>query len=134
MKSTTYYLDQIAKLTETGSDYAVAKLLGISGSRICNYRNGRAHFDDMICLKVANILQIELTEVIASANYQREKDKNKKAFWLKAFNNVKKPVAASLIMGLSFIDTLTNQAHAAHEMVRCILCQIRPIQNNAVSH
>ncbi len=122
MKTISYYLDELQKLTETGTDYAVSKLLNTSTQRISKYRSG-ASFDDEMCVKVSDLLKIDLKEVIAAANYHREKNEKKKQFWLKTFENVKKPVAACLTLGLGYTLSLALTGHAAFNTVQhYILC------------
>ena len=113
MKTITYYLDQVAKNTETGSDYAIAKILDISTQRVSKYRGG-ANFDDEMCIKVADLLKIDVREVIAASNYHREKSDKKKAFWESIFE---KSAVACLILGLGLIGTPSpSTAYASNGM------------------
>ncbi len=81
MSETTKYLDRVRKLTDTGTDYAVAKLLGLSENSINQYRKGTRTFDDAAALRVARALAIEVAEVIAARNVDRAKTKEEKEEW-----------------------------------------------------
>ena len=76
MKDTLYYLDELAKLDRerggTGSDYAVAKLLNVSRSRISSYRTRRSGFDDALAMRVADLLGKPPGAVVANIHAARE--------------------------------------------------------------
>ncbi|WAL84970.1 helix-turn-helix domain-containing protein [Pandoraea sp. XJJ-1] len=81
MKTTVDFLDAVKIRRDLPSDYALAKLLCIRPSAISNYRAGRSHFDEEIAVRVAEILEIDPMEVIASANYERAKTDTGRALW-----------------------------------------------------
>jgi hypothetical protein len=81
MKSTSEYLDEAKKELNIESDYALAKALGIERTTISNYRAKRSRMDDYTCVQIAYVLRIDPMEVIAAANFEREKDEGRKAFW-----------------------------------------------------
>ena|SRR5690625_1608707 len=71
MKSINSYLNDVAALTRTGSDYAVAKELGIAAQSLNGYRRRGVVPDDDVCLVIAERLGIDPIEVIAAANAAR---------------------------------------------------------------
>jgi len=75
------YLDAVRKLTRTGTDYAVAKLLGVSEESIARYRKGQRVMDDYAALKIAQLLGVDPHVVIAAANFDREQDATRKGEW-----------------------------------------------------
>lgn len=75
------YLDRVRKLTATGSDYAVAKLLGISEDAVNHYRKGTRHMDNYAALRIAEALALPLEELIASIELEREKAPEKRDRW-----------------------------------------------------
>jgi len=112
MNISAKYLDFLQEKTETGSDYAVSKLLGVSANRISNYRCGRSKFDDEMAVRVANALDIEPMEVIAAIKleYCKEKEDAKMAgFWA---DTLKKTSATLSAAFLTIAMTIPNQAEA----------------------
>lgn len=81
MKSVSEYLDAVKKRLDLPSDYAAAKALGVTPSAISKYRLGRASFDDLTCLRVAEILGVDEIEVIAAANAARANDPRIRRVW-----------------------------------------------------
>jgi hypothetical protein len=79
--TTAAYIDLLRKRTETGSDYAVAKLLGISEDAVHGYRKGTRFFDARTALKVADLLGIPLEPVLAVAENERARTPAMRTFW-----------------------------------------------------
>lgn len=98
MKTQEKYLDMVGNLTETGSDYAIAKLLGISRQRISNYRTGRNTFDDEMCTRIGLSLGKNPFEIIAAINAEKAKTSEKKKFWKDAAEKIS-ATAAMLVLG-----------------------------------
>jgi predicted transcriptional regulator len=80
MKSADY-IEQLRKLTNTGSLYAVAKLTGLSENAVQHYSKGRREFSNYAASRVATLLNIEPMEVIANVEAAREKDEGRKSYW-----------------------------------------------------
>lgn len=81
MPTCTDYIDKIKTINNIESDYAVAKLLGVSRQRMSNYRNKIRFFDDLTAMKVAELLQINALEVIANVNKERATTAKEKDAW-----------------------------------------------------
>jgi predicted transcriptional regulator len=64
------------------SDYALAKVLGVTQSAVSSYRTGRSRIDDDVALTVAEILQMHPMHVIAAANAERAKTEEQRARWV----------------------------------------------------
>jgi len=101
IKTSIDYLNDLSELSKnsggTGSDYAITKMLGVSSSRIANYRKDRSNFDTATCLKVAAILKINPLEIIAAMNAKREKDEVSKKFWKETFQRITGTAAAVIL-------------------------------------
>lgn len=95
MKSTCDYLDDLAVMTNTGSDYAISKLLGVSTSRISNYRCKRNAFDDEAAFKAAQLLGVDPMIVIAEANAERAHKEETRQFWKDTYKKL-----TSAVMGV----------------------------------
>lgn len=85
MKTTNQYLDAVKAKHGLTSDYQLAKLLGIRQSTISGYRAERSHLDDLMALKVAELLSIDPMEIIAAANVERAKTAETKRVWTTAW-------------------------------------------------
>jgi len=81
MKTTVDWLAECKRRFGVESDYALAKRLGVSSQTISSYRTGRSRFDDDMALTVAEALQIDPLQVIASANAERAKTPEQRARW-----------------------------------------------------
>lgn len=81
MKTSADWIDQVKRRHGLDSDYAAAKLLGVSTSHISHYRNGRSTMDAYMAARVAELLDVEPLRVIASAEAERARDPDRKDFW-----------------------------------------------------
>ena len=97
MKSNKY-LDDAKKKLGIESDYALAKLTGISQEAVSRYRTGSRVMDDYTAAKLAEVLEIDPLEVIATANADREKDEERANFWRLLAKKRAAPIAAILLI------------------------------------
>ncbi len=107
---TVEYLDELAKLTETGSDYAVSKLLGVSRQMISGYRSGYRTFSDENAVKVAQLLGIPEGVILADMHAERAASGPVAEAWRHAAEVLRKSAAAVvavavLVGGLPIIVT-----------------------------
>ncbi|MBR8358347.1 helix-turn-helix domain-containing protein [Burkholderia vietnamiensis] len=84
MKTTIEWLDAVKARLDLPSDYAAAKVLCVTRSAVSGYRNGRATLDDEVCLRVAEILEVDPFEVLATVKIERIKDEERRAVWARA--------------------------------------------------
>jgi hypothetical protein len=113
MKTTIQYLDAVRAKLNLPSDYAAAKVLGITAAAVSRYRNKIGYFDDLTSWKVAQILEIEAIEVIAACNYERAKDDQTRNVWEGIWGKAAGAIAAGLIVsavGLSAVAPTPAQA------------------------
>jgi len=64
------------------SDYALAKVLGVTQQAVSSYRSGNSIINDDVCLSVASILDLQPIFVIAQANAERAKTPELRARWI----------------------------------------------------
>jgi hypothetical protein len=83
MKSTVTYLNEAKEALNLTSDYQLAKWLNVSTAALARYQSGQRTIDDYVCVRIAEALKINPLEIITAANYEREKDIGRKAFWEK---------------------------------------------------
>ena len=81
MKTTTNYLDEVKAARALPSDYALAKLLGITQQSIQAYRSGRSALGIETAMRVGEILGIDGHAVYADGQIERAKSAEVSAFW-----------------------------------------------------
>jgi len=104
MSKTNYYLDSCLAKTGAPSDYALAKILGITRSGLSKYRNNKTQMDDSVCLKVASILEIEPMIVISAMHAERARSEKEKAVWTALFEKLG-GMAASVLIATTIFST-----------------------------
>ena len=75
------YIDLAIK-KENISKYKLSLKTGISHGAISRYKSEDRIMDDYACFKIAEILCIDPRKIIARANMEREKDEEKREYWL----------------------------------------------------
>lgn len=81
MKTTIEYLEQVKAARALPSDYALAKVLGISHQSIMQYRSGRSALGIETAMKVGEILGIDGHAVYAHGQIERAKKPEISDFW-----------------------------------------------------
>lgn len=97
--NTNEYLDAVRVKRELPSDYAVAKLLGITRQTISGYRNGGKQFDDAIARRVAEVLGIHPGLVMLDMHRERSKTPEDRSVWqeiYKGFRTLLQPAEWSM--------------------------------------
>jgi len=80
------------------SDYGLAKALGINPARICDYMAGRSKPDAYTAVKMAEILKVHPLLLQAEFEAEREKDEERKIFWLNFAQRIKTGAVAMLVL------------------------------------
>lgn len=93
---TAEYLDALRAHLRLPSDYAAAKVLGVTVSSASGYRNGKHTFDDATALRVAELLEIDPQRVVADMHAERAKDDRVRAFWQQVA-----ATAAAVVLGVA---------------------------------
>ena len=81
MKTTADYLDDAKTKLKIESDYALAKWLEIHQAKISECRSGKRQLDNYTAARLANLLEINPLEIIATSEMEREKDSDRRGFW-----------------------------------------------------
>lgn len=76
------YIDELKEKLNFSSDYKVSQFLGIHRQNMTKIRNGEVLRADK-CLLIANALNRDPLEIIATARAQKEKNPELKAIWIK---------------------------------------------------
>lgn len=116
MKTTTQWLDEAKRVNGWESDYRLAKELGVSVSRLSNWRRNRKTFNDEVAINLAKMVNRDPAELIASAHAERTTEPAVKAVYQRIAELAR--VAATVCIVGSF--TLSP---ALPELFKgCILC------------
>lgn len=78
---TAEYLDAVKARLDIGSDYALAKVLGVSRESVNAFRNGRSAMGIETCIKVGELLDIDGHAVYAQGQIERAKKPEIRDFW-----------------------------------------------------
>lgn len=81
MQTTREFLDAVRARHGLKSDYQLAKLLGVSHTRVSNWRTGRNTFDDETALQVAALLMENPAYVLASVSAERARVEGVREVW-----------------------------------------------------
>jgi hypothetical protein len=81
VKTTVQYLDALKRRLDLPSDYAVAKVLGITRAAVSRYRQAGGAFDDLTAVRAAELLGLDPLEVIAASNAERARDDDARRVW-----------------------------------------------------
>lgn len=81
MKLVIDYVDEAKEKSGIKSDAAFGQSIGGTVAMIGNWRNRGSTPEDYYCIRIAEILRIDPLEVIAAANWEREKNQEKKDWW-----------------------------------------------------
>lgn len=87
--TTLFFLNAVRALHGLGSDYQLAKFLGLPQTTISNYRTGRSLMTEGICLKIARALDLNPAIVLLSVAHEREKNPEVKQAYLDTLDKVR---------------------------------------------
>lgn len=123
MQTTIEFLDELKARNGGASDYAIAKILGITHQMVSKYRLGKDCLGDSTAIRVAELLEIEPAIVIASVHAERSKSEKEKAVWREILEKLG-GVAASVVIGVAAYTLPAPSAYAAsiQAPAHCILC------------
>ncbi|WP_080497635.1 helix-turn-helix domain-containing protein [Burkholderia ubonensis] len=85
MKTTVQYLDALKKRLDLPSDYAAAKVLGVTRQAVSKYRNGQSVFDEATAIRAAELLDLDPLEVIAACKAESAPDARVRRVWENAW-------------------------------------------------
>jgi transcriptional regulator with XRE-family HTH domain len=74
-------LDAVLRRLNLPSDYALAKLWGLSPAHISQYRSGKHRFDDYALNRVAEALDKDPRELIAQRELSKNPTGERRAYW-----------------------------------------------------
>jgi hypothetical protein len=100
MKTTADFLDDLKKKFNTDSDAAAARAIGVNHrQQVSRWRQMHSTFDDELCLKIADTLDVDPTYVVACMHHQREKNQALKKIWSRIAKHY--AVTATVVMAVT---------------------------------
>ncbi len=81
--NTTEYLEAVKKKYNLESDYKLSQKLNITRAAISKYKKKGTYLDNFTCYQVAEALGIEPQKVIIDIAIEKERNEDKRGFWLK---------------------------------------------------
>lgn len=81
MKTTNEYLDWVKEERGLPSDYALAKLLGVTTPSVVQYRSGRSAIGIETAMRIGEILGIDGHAIYAHGQIERAKNAQVIDFW-----------------------------------------------------
>ncbi|WP_024302791.1 hypothetical protein [Pseudogulbenkiania sp. MAI-1] len=136
LTSRDYLEKALAKLGDI-SDLKKAELLKVGRSSLSQYRSGERIMDDFACIMVATELGIDPLAVIYAANYERERNVERKSAW----EDFRKKlgvmgVAGLLVMGMAGTppkaEAIVLNKSITSVDSKSILCQITSPDSQAL--
>jgi transcriptional regulator with XRE-family HTH domain len=103
MLNTIRYLEEAMRILKTESQGQLAQRLGITRPAISQYMAGTRIMDDYTAARVAKVLGIDPLQVIAAANAEREKDSERRGFWLKLAGEAGAPPFCMFLIVMPFL-------------------------------
>lgn len=114
MKRTVEYLDALKKRLDLPSDYAAAKVLGVTRQAVSKYRNGISVFDENTAIRAAELLGLDPLEVISACKAESAPDLHIRRVWENAWGKATGAAVttafAACIVGLA---AAPSPAHSA---------------------
>jgi len=118
MSNTLKLIERVRSTTETGTNYAVAKALGMNPSNFMRVLSGKNWPGPAAQLRMAELLRIDLRDIVALINEDKAKSEADRAYWRSVCTEgVRQAIdaagkaAAAFIIGTGLIG-LTPRAQA----------------------
>lgn len=94
------YIDEVRKLTTTGTDYAVAKFLELPETTLNSWKKRGSLPDAATCFKIADILHIEREQVLIDINLAGAKREKERRVWERLAGKAAMIVSATCLICL----------------------------------
>lgn len=114
MNATQRLLERVRARTSTGSDYAVAKALGIVRQRVSLYKAGhREMTDETTISRAAELLGEDAGAMLAEFQAERSTDDAVRGQWLRLAQLARRSAAAALLSAVGVSATVAPSPVAA---------------------
>ena len=95
------YIDEVRKLTDTQTNYAVAKFLEIPETTLNTWKRRGSIPDAATCFKIADVLHIEREQVLIDVNLAGAKTPREQKVWAQLAGKAMSAVSAICLLSLS---------------------------------
>jgi len=112
---TTIELLDLAKAAHNVSDYKLAQLLDVVPSAVKNYRAGRSHPDQAVCIRLAGLVSMDPDLVFCSVQADRASNETFKAQWARIADRLK---AAASVVACALLSVAFSGSPDAHAQGR----------------
>lgn len=85
MISQSQWIDEYKRIASIRSDYRLAQKWGIESSRIAQYRNNRLRLTFAQCIRIADTLEVNPLEILASLELERTKNEQEREYVLQVY-------------------------------------------------
>lgn len=82
--TTNGFLDAVKLLKNIESDYGLSKIMEVKPQAVSKWRHGGGFFDDAVCERVANLLNLPTGYVLACVHAERAKTDSLRLAWQQA--------------------------------------------------
>jgi len=131
MNTTLQVIDRIKAEHHIESDYAAAKLLGISRQSMSKYRNNKNQFSDDVAYRAAELAKMSPFKVIASLQSERNNLQSNREVWTEMERKdslvemmQKQEVIEALQSAISGNTSASQRKILVAITEQCILCKI----------
>lgn len=115
MNTSIQFLDAVKAKHGGISDYALAKLLSVSQPTVSRYRSKKGTLDDLVCFRVAELLELEPAAVLAAVHAERAKTEKEKTAWKLIYERLG-GVAASVALAVLLAPSPSASARVADDV------------------
>lgn len=121
--ATQALIERVRKTTETHTDYAVAKALGISYQRVYGYSSGANELRDASTItRAAELIGDDPSAVLAEFQAETEKSEKARFYWRRLATLAREHAAACLIAAVSAGATMSPSPASANAVSTCFGC------------
>lgn len=112
MQDSYFYIEEIKKNQGIESDYAAAKLLGVSRQALSKYKNKKLTFDGDILFKVSELSGHPVPEILFNIKASKSKDPEYMKKWARLARQFA-GTAAGVILSMSMLTYPAGQVDGA---------------------
>lgn len=116
MRTIDQVIDMARQVQKVPSDYKLALTLGIGGTALSNYRNGRSFPDEKACVKLANAMGEDPDLLVVEMQAQRAKTDEARTVWLNIAKRLQigaSSISLMLAIAMVSIAAYDHQSSAA---------------------
>ena len=134
MKTTVQYLDALKKRLDLPSDYAAAKVLGVTRAAVSAYRNGNSVFNETVAIRAAELLGLDPLEVIAACKAESAPDAHVRRVWENAWGKATGATVTTAVAVVLMAGLVGAPSPAQSAPIRAEVSSLRVMSNRRRTH